>query len=322
MFNEEEDTTQREKLFQTRCLVRGKVCCLIIDGGICTNVASTRLVSKLNLETKPHPKPYKLQWLNESVEIIVNRQVEVSFKIGRYEDVVLCDVVPMEASHLLLGRPWQFDRNVIHDGRTNKYSFMHLGQKIILAPLSPNDVREDQKKMKEKYEQEKERKEKEKQEFEEKKNKEAIEIHEREKEESLNKSRHTTTLIPSSKLVCVVKCWSSYNIISFSNISSLCCEGSKVNKGNFYQQEDRNYDSWKNDYDHNSQSFSNHANFFNQNEKFSKGGVVTCHGFFIFIFDPGGIQATNSRSNSLEEGGNDMILIISLFNRKNISTMK
>jgi len=68
----------------------------------------------------------------------------------------------MEASHLLLGRPWQFDRSVLHDGRTNKYSFMHFGQKISLAPLSPNEVREDQKKMKEKYELETREKEKEK----------------------------------------------------------------------------------------------------------------------------------------------------------------
>ncbi|XP_045810960.1 uncharacterized protein LOC123905403 [Trifolium pratense] len=111
----EEDTTQRENLFHTRCLVQKKVCSLIIDGGSCTNVASTRLVSKLNLETKPHPKPYKLQWLNESVEMVVNRQVEVCFTIGKYEDVVLCDVVPMDASHLLLGRPWQFDKKEFED---------------------------------------------------------------------------------------------------------------------------------------------------------------------------------------------------------------
>ena len=89
--------------------------------------------------------------------MLVDKQVEVCFKIGKYENVVVCDVVPMEACHLLLGRPWQFDRGVQHDGRSNKYSFMHFEKKIILAPLSPNDVREDQKKMKEKYPQEKEK---------------------------------------------------------------------------------------------------------------------------------------------------------------------
>ena len=157
----EEDTSQRENLFHTRCFVQGKVCSLIIDGGSCTNVASTRLVSKLKLETKPHPKPYKLQWLNESVEMLVNKQVEICFKIGKYEDVVLCDVVPMEASHLLLGRPWQFDRKANHDGYSNKYSFMYHDQKINLVPLNPSEVREDQRKMREKYDQERKEKEKE-----------------------------------------------------------------------------------------------------------------------------------------------------------------
>jgi hypothetical protein len=61
-------------------------------------------VSKLDFETKLHPKPCKLQWIDESDEMVVNRQVvEVCFKIGKYEDVILCDVVhDMEASHLLL----------------------------------------------------------------------------------------------------------------------------------------------------------------------------------------------------------------------------
>jgi len=35
--------------------IQGKVRSLIIDGGSCTNVASTQLVSKLNLSTVPHP---------------------------------------------------------------------------------------------------------------------------------------------------------------------------------------------------------------------------------------------------------------------------
>jgi hypothetical protein len=157
----EEDTTQRENLFQTRCLVQGKVCALI-DGGSCSNFASTRLVFKLNLDIKSHPKPYKLQWRNETVEMMVNKQVEVCFRIGKYEDVVLCDVVPMEASHLLLGRPWQFDKKTSHNGHSNKYSFFHHDKKIVLAPLGPSEVREDQKKMREKYEQERKELEKKK----------------------------------------------------------------------------------------------------------------------------------------------------------------
>jgi hypothetical protein len=98
---------QRENIFHTRCHVNNKVCSMIIDGGSCTNVASTILVEKLNLPTLKHSRPYKLLWLNDCGEVRVDRQVLVTFSIGKYLDEVLCDVVPMHAGHILLGRPWQ-----------------------------------------------------------------------------------------------------------------------------------------------------------------------------------------------------------------------
>ena len=110
---------------------------MIIDGRSCTNVASARLVKKMNLETKPHPRPYKLQWLSEEGELRVDKQVEIQFSIGKYKDKILCDVIPMEASHVLLGKPWQFDRKAHHDGHKNKYIFYHDNRKVTLVPLSP-----------------------------------------------------------------------------------------------------------------------------------------------------------------------------------------
>uniref|UniRef100_A0A2N9IQ26 RNA-directed DNA polymerase n=1 Tax=Fagus sylvatica TaxID=28930 RepID=A0A2N9IQ26_FAGSY len=138
------DEIQRENIFHTRCYVKDKVCSVIIDGGSCTNVASTIMVEKLGLPMAKHPRPYKLQWLNDSGEIRVNKQVLVAFRIGKYEDEVMCDVVPMQAGHLLLGRPWQFDRQVKHDGFTNKYSFVLNQRLITLVPLTPQQVYEDQ----------------------------------------------------------------------------------------------------------------------------------------------------------------------------------
>uniref|UniRef100_A0A0D3AGM2 Aspartic peptidase DDI1-type domain-containing protein n=1 Tax=Brassica oleracea var. oleracea TaxID=109376 RepID=A0A0D3AGM2_BRAOL len=96
---------QRENLFYTRCLVQEKVCSLIVDGGSCVNVASETMVKKLGLEVHKHPRPYLLQWLNEEGEMKGSTQVSVPIAIGRYEDEVLCNVLPMEASHILLGRP-------------------------------------------------------------------------------------------------------------------------------------------------------------------------------------------------------------------------
>ncbi|KAK7376004.1 hypothetical protein VNO78_35080 [Psophocarpus tetragonolobus] len=145
-----EDASQRENIFHTRCSVNGNVCLVIIDGGSCTNVVSSRLVSKMNMDTTPHPRPYKLQWLSEGEEVQVKQQAIVSFSIGKYQDKVICDVVPMEASHILLGRPWQYDTKAIHDGFTNKFSFMYQDKKLVLKPLSPKEVCEDQIKMREK----------------------------------------------------------------------------------------------------------------------------------------------------------------------------
>ena len=97
--------SQRKNTFRTRCKILDKTCSLIVDNGSCYNCCSIRLVSKFNLTIIPHPKPYKLQWLNEQGEMIVNQQVNVPFSIGTYKDEVICDIVPMEVGHILLGRP-------------------------------------------------------------------------------------------------------------------------------------------------------------------------------------------------------------------------
>ncbi|KAJ4717044.1 Retrovirus-related Pol polyprotein from transposon 17.6 [Melia azedarach] len=55
------DVEQREHIFHTRCHVKDRVSTMIINSGSCINVASTLLVDKLNLNTKKHPKLYKLQ---------------------------------------------------------------------------------------------------------------------------------------------------------------------------------------------------------------------------------------------------------------------
>ncbi|XP_074298968.1 uncharacterized protein LOC141629960 [Silene latifolia] len=129
---------QRHQIFRSRCTIKGKVCNLIIDGGSCTNVASSTLVEKHSLPTQDHPCPYKLRWLNKGAEVRVDKQCLVSFSIGKnYVDEALCDVIPMDACHLLLGRPWEFDRDSVHHGRDNTYTFKLSSRKITLSPLPP-----------------------------------------------------------------------------------------------------------------------------------------------------------------------------------------
>ena len=82
--------------------------------------------------------------------MIVNQQVKVPFSIGTYKDEVIYDVVPMKAGHLLLGRPWQYDRKIIYNGLTNEITLTHLGTKFVLHPQTPSRVTKDQLTMKDK----------------------------------------------------------------------------------------------------------------------------------------------------------------------------
>ncbi|RDY11693.1 hypothetical protein CR513_03596, partial [Mucuna pruriens] len=119
---------------------KGKLCPIIINGGSSVNVASLRLVEKLNLPTIVHQKPYKLQWLNNKVEM--------------YSDEIICDMVPMEVTDILLRRPWQYNQKVTHDEVTNSFLFTYLGEKVTLKPFSLSNIYEDLLKMKMKREKE------------------------------------------------------------------------------------------------------------------------------------------------------------------------
>ncbi|GJT78584.1 reverse transcriptase domain-containing protein [Tanacetum coccineum] len=79
---------------------------------------------ELGMKTEDHPEPYQLTWLKKGNTVRVSKRCLVQFSIGKsYKDKVWCEVIPMDAAHILLGRPWQFDRKTKHDGFQNTYSF-------------------------------------------------------------------------------------------------------------------------------------------------------------------------------------------------------
>jgi len=53
--------------------------------------------------------------------LLVDKQVLFSFTISKYKynANILCDIMFMKTSHLLLERPCEFDRGVIHYGDSN-----------------------------------------------------------------------------------------------------------------------------------------------------------------------------------------------------------
>jgi len=134
---------QRENIFHTRCTVQEKVCSLIFDGGSWANVVSLSMIKKLGLQTITYPYPYNIQWLNQSKGIQVNSRCLISFSIGKnYQDELWCNVIPMDACHMLLGRPWMYGHRVMHNSYINTYSFTKDGKKIILATLPPSKLHE------------------------------------------------------------------------------------------------------------------------------------------------------------------------------------
>ncbi|XP_021975489.1 uncharacterized protein LOC110870614 [Helianthus annuus] len=128
----------RTTIFWTKCTSKGKICNVIIESGSCENIVSTTMVDKLKLPLHDHPESYQLTWLKKSNLLKVTHRCLVQFSIGnKYSDEVWCEVLPMDACHILLGRPWQYDRRAKHDGFRNTYSFKKDGVNITLAPCDP-----------------------------------------------------------------------------------------------------------------------------------------------------------------------------------------
>jgi hypothetical protein len=132
---------QRSRMFRTTCIAKGWKCKVIVDSGSTDNLVSSEMVEKLELETTKHPSPYKVSWLQKGHRVSVTKQCLVNFKIGNYNDEILCDVIPMDICHILLGRPWQYDRNVVHDGRMNTYTLEKDGRTHRLLPIKDKEVK-------------------------------------------------------------------------------------------------------------------------------------------------------------------------------------
>lgn len=115
----------------------------MVDGGSCTNGISKAMVAALGLSTWRLPEPKRLEWLNSCGMLKITHKVRVPFTVDDYVDEIECDVLPLEVCGLLLGHPWQYDRNVTHAGRANTYSFMHGGKQRTLKPMVDDHIKSD-----------------------------------------------------------------------------------------------------------------------------------------------------------------------------------
>jgi hypothetical protein len=138
-----EKPVQRNSLFKIACKTKDKVCKVIIDSGSTDNLVSKKMVEKLELKTTAHPRPYKVSWIQKGHKVMITKQCLVEIKIGGYKDEIPCDVIPMDVCHILLGIPWKFDINVIHDGRKNTYTLEKNGRMHMLLPMEEKRAKEE-----------------------------------------------------------------------------------------------------------------------------------------------------------------------------------
>jgi hypothetical protein len=119
--------------------MKDRVCNVIIDSWSTDNLVSMEMVENLELKKNAHPNPYKVSWFQKRHQVMVSQQCQVEFKIGGYRDEILCDVIPMDVCHILLGRLWQYDQKVIHDGRKNTYTLEKNGRTHMFLPLEDKE---------------------------------------------------------------------------------------------------------------------------------------------------------------------------------------
>ncbi|GKA13071.1 reverse transcriptase domain-containing protein [Tanacetum coccineum] len=104
----------------------------------CPNLKTPAFVlddAYLIYDTKAEPKLDK-----PGDELVYPDRGEALFSIGKsYKDEVWCEVISMDAAHILLGHPWKFDRKKKHDGFQNTYSFKKDGVNITLVPFDSQE---------------------------------------------------------------------------------------------------------------------------------------------------------------------------------------
>jgi hypothetical protein len=89
----------------------------------------------MNLKCIPHPSPYQVSWLQKGQQVTVTKKCLLSFYLNKFTGQGLCDLVEMDECHVLLGRLWLFDRNILHDGMENMYKFNKDGEHYRLGPM-------------------------------------------------------------------------------------------------------------------------------------------------------------------------------------------
>jgi hypothetical protein len=137
MVTQEEEDDARERLSQTQVWINGTKPLYMSYFTSQNNLISERTVQRLRLETQSHPKPYKLNWLQPNQSHQVQRQRKVELYIEPMMDEVLCDVVPLDACELLLGKPYIYGRDAQYKVFPHEFRLKKGGKTFVLKESLP-----------------------------------------------------------------------------------------------------------------------------------------------------------------------------------------
>jgi hypothetical protein len=133
-------------LFTNNFQIKRSLALPIMDNGSQKNLVSQELVQHLQIPTTPHPKSYQLGWVQKDGPASWYLNIVLSlFSIGQFK-FFLCDVSPLDCVNLLLGLPYQQDRNVVYLAKTHQYKLSKYGHTYILtaAPTPTHHTKRDQ----------------------------------------------------------------------------------------------------------------------------------------------------------------------------------
>ncbi|RDX65181.1 hypothetical protein CR513_56185, partial [Mucuna pruriens] len=105
---------------------------IVREDGEVANDSSHGETSTSRSQIVEEAKTHRGNIFHSSCHVLGNLYSIIIDGVVTYEDKVLYNLMLMETTHLLLGRPWKYDRKVIHYGVTNNFTFVHMGQKVVL----------------------------------------------------------------------------------------------------------------------------------------------------------------------------------------------
>lgn len=127
----EED--KRIEQFHIRIISKQTQIDTLFDIGSQENLICEKLVRKLGLEAKDHPKPYPLGQLKENTQMHVKKQCRLRFAItANFVDEVDLDVIPLDICGVVLGSPYLYYQDTIFDRKEHKYHLFKNGIEYVI----------------------------------------------------------------------------------------------------------------------------------------------------------------------------------------------